>query len=116
MEDGALKAPDPSQRVPVPGLLPHSTVSYVPYVRPIRNSEYYDQNPLLTDAVILRVCLWLFLSTQRLTKYIGSVKIPYSVSLGSSWQLGAISSRRPLEFLVSRTRVFQMEIQFTYQA
>jgi hypothetical protein len=60
MENSTPKAPSPSQRAEVPKLLAHSEANYIPYVRSIRHMEYYDLNPLLTDAVILQVYFNIF--------------------------------------------------------
>lgn len=62
MADNLQNAPDPSQRAPVPKLLSQIEVDRVTHIRPQRHTDYYDQNPLLSDAIILQVCLQPFLT------------------------------------------------------
>ena len=57
MENSTPKAPNPSQRALALKLLAHGEANYIPYVKATHHPEYYDQNPLLTDAVILQACL-----------------------------------------------------------
>ena len=90
MENGTIKAPDPSQRVPALELLPHSSTLQVSHLlrRPVQDGEYYDQNPLLTDAVILQVRLCNFLihvnspNTLEVRKY----TVPCLSNSSGSWE------------------------------
>jgi len=58
MENNTFKAPDPSQGIFPPGF---NVLSFTKpsYISLLRHEEYFDENPLILDPVILQVCLVL---------------------------------------------------------